>query len=53
MVRIRRRPSRKLEALALLFCVALIFVAERAIQVADAETEPTPDAIQPKKGSRL
>lgn len=53
MVRIRRSPSRKLEALALLFCVAVVFLAERAIHVAEAEPEPTPDLIQPGTKTRL
>lgn len=50
MVRIRRRPSRKLEALALLFCVAVIFVAERAIQVVDVEPDPAAEVVQPENG---
>ncbi len=49
MVRLRRRASLKLEAVALLFFVALIFVAERAIEVAAAEEEPTPELIQPEQ----
>lgn len=53
MVRIRRSPRRKIEALALFFCVAVVFVAERAIHVAEAEPEPTPDLVQPDKKTRL
>lgn len=49
MVRLRRRSSLKLEAAALLFFVALIFVAERAIHVADAQAEPAPELTLPEQ----
>jgi len=49
MVQPKRRSSLKLEAAALLFFVALIFVAEQAIEVADAEEKPTPELIYPEQ----